>query len=144
MLNAPSLQLEAHSRVHCVVAPFPSPREWIAIQRPLIVSKISRIKKFVPVILVPVESQVLVERRRVAEMVSQFVAELLVDFRNGIRVRRLTNKKIERNFSVRVGQHRASGRKRKSEMAGVVLVSAAEGQPRIRIDLPGQRWCDGQ
>jgi len=85
--------------------------------------------------------QVLVERHRVAETVSQFIAELLVDFRNGIRVRRLTDKKIERNFPVRVGQHRASGRKWKSEMAGVVLISAEESAS-FRIDLPGQRWCD--
>src|SRR5712664_384710 len=130
MLNAASLQPEAHSRVHCVVAPFPSPREWITIQRPLLVSQISRRKKFGPGILVPVESQVLVERHRVAEMVSQFVAELLVDFGNGIRVRRITDKKIERNFPVRLGEHRASSRKRKSKVAGVVLISGEEGQAR--------------
>src|SRR5258708_12182529 len=60
----------------------------------------------------------------------------------GVRGRRVRERKVEGNCRGRVGQHRASGRKWKSEMGGVVLISAEEGQPRIRIDLPGQRWCD--
>src|SRR6202140_5951429 len=90
--------------------------------------------------LVPIDADILVERKGIVEPMAQLITELLVDLGNGIGIGRLTHKEADRDLAVWVGKHCPFSRKRESQMASVVLIPSKECQLRIRADIPGQRW----